>query len=93
MPTLPIFENLAAQRTRLEKVPFPDGQRAADIAFIWDKWVDEQEKERVGKCEMLDEIEEWILLAQHYCIAWGWRDEGSDIFTEAWKSLAHQETG
>ncbi|KAL8663086.1 MAG: hypothetical protein Q9202_004123 [Teloschistes flavicans] len=35
------------------------------------------ERERVGALEMVDEVEEWRLLAGHYCVAWGWRDGGA----------------
>lgn len=33
---------------------------------------------RISKLELLDEIEEWQLLAAHYCITWGWKtaDDG-----------------
>jgi [phosphatase 2A protein]-leucine-carboxy methyltransferase len=67
-------------------------QCAADINFIWNRWVDVAEKERVASCEMLDEIEEWILLAQHYCIVWGWRDSSEgDVLGEAWSELQSQD--
>lgn len=28
---------------------------------------------RISRLELLDEMEEWQLLAAHYCIAWGWK--------------------
>lgn len=28
---------------------------------------------RISRLEMLDELEEWRLLARHYCIAWAYR--------------------
>lgn len=31
------------------------------------------ELRRIAQLEMLDEMEEWRLLASHYCIAWGWQ--------------------
>jgi [phosphatase 2A protein]-leucine-carboxy methyltransferase len=43
------------------------------VDFIWENWIDEREKERVARVEMLDEVEEWRMLARHYCVAWGWR--------------------
>lgn len=36
--------------------------------------IGEEERERVAGLEMVDEVEEWRLLAGHYCVAWGWRD-------------------
>jgi len=53
---------------------FVDGQGAVDIDFVWDVWVELEEKKRVAGLEMLDEVEELNLLAKHYCVAWGWRD-------------------
>jgi len=44
---------------------------------------------------MLDEVEEWRMLARHYCVCWGWRD-GDDEETgkgdvwELWKDLRSQ---
>jgi hypothetical protein len=51
-----------------------------------------KELRRIAKLEMLDEMEEWRLLASHYCIAWGWeRDRDSenpavDVF-EDWSHM------
>lgn len=55
-----------------------DGCKAADTEFIWRVWVSEEEKERVGGLEMLDELEELELLLRHYCVCWGWRDGRDD---------------
>ncbi len=40
---------------------------------IYDSWIPNSEKERTAKLEMFDEIEEWRMLADHYCVARGWR--------------------
>jgi len=32
-----------------------------------------EELGRISKLELLDEMEEWQLLAAHYCITWGWK--------------------
>lgn len=90
MQTLQKFEDLPAQRSRLREAGFSDGQNSADINFIYEKWIDKAEQQRVAKCEMLDEVEEWVMLAQHYCIAWGARDPGNGVFGSAWKDLPTQ---
>lgn len=51
---------------------FNTGMGACDVNFIHDEWIDSKEKERIDRLELLDEREEWVLLAKHYCIAWGW---------------------
>ncbi|EFQ98579.1 hypothetical protein MGYG_01605 [Nannizzia gypsea CBS 118893] len=74
LQTLHRYATLEAQRERLQGHGFSSGQGAADIDFIWERWIGEDEKNRVAGVEMLDEVEEWQLLARHYCVAWGWRD-------------------
>jgi [phosphatase 2A protein]-leucine-carboxy methyltransferase len=93
LQTLQKYASLSAQKARLKGSWFSDGQQAADVDFLFNQWVDEEEKEKIGRCEMLDELEEWVLLAKHYCIAWGWRDgeaHGGDVFRRAWSELPIQ---
>lgn len=90
LQTLNKYASLAAQRARLREQGFGSGQAAADIDFIWERWVGEEEKERVASVEMLDEMEEWQLLARHYCIAWGRRDGDDTSVFGGWKSLESQ---
>ncbi|KAJ5904514.1 hypothetical protein N7504_006897 [Penicillium tannophilum] len=88
LQTLHKYATLKAQRTRLHEQGFVSGQAVADIEFLWERWVDEKEKERVSRLEMLDEMEEWQLLARHYCIAWGWRDDAAAF--QGWTMLQAQ---
>mgnify|MGYP000851879531 CR=1 FL=1 len=94
LQTLHQYATLGAQRQRLREQGFDGGQGAADVDFIWERWVSEKEKERVAGLEMLDEVEEWKLLAQHYCVAWGWRDarggEYDGVF-DAWRDVEAQQ--
>ncbi|GAD98073.1 RING zinc finger protein [Paecilomyces variotii No. 5] len=91
LQTLHKYASLNAQRQRLQDHGFNKGQEVADIDFIWERWVSDAEKERVSGLEMLDEIEEWRLLAQHYCITWGWReDPDSDGVFDGWKEIEAQ---
>lgn len=90
LQTLQKYASLGAQRARLLEQGFTDTQAAADIEFIWERWVDGEEKERVADIEMLDEMEEWQLLARHYCIAWGWRDGSDPSAFDRWSALPAQ---
>lgn len=90
LQTLHKYASLEAQRCRLKEQGFGDSQAAADIEFIWKHWVSEEEKERVSGLEMLDEMEEWQLLARHYCIAWGWRDGNDTSAFSGWTSFKAQ---
>lgn len=38
-----------------------------DYNYIWDN-IPLDEKERVGRLEWLDEVEEWKMLNAHYCL-------------------------
>ena len=86
MQTLKRYHSLEAQRQRLKLAGFTEGQGARDVYQIWesDDWVKPAERERVEKLEWLDEIEEWKLLASHYCVAWGWK---GDTFEAAWREI------
>ena len=91
LQTLHKYASLDAQRERLREHGFVTGQGVADIDFIWERWINEEEKERVAGLEMLDEVEEWRLLAAHYCVAWGWSEEqGGNLLFEGWKMFEGQ---
>lgn len=90
LQTLQKYSSLGAQRSRLRDHGFTSTQAAADIEFIWEKWIGEDEKERVSDIEHLDEMEEWQLLARHYCIAWGWKDGNYPLVFSGWHSLRAQ---
>lgn len=90
LQTLNKYASLEAQRARLFEQGFRTGQAAADIDFIWERWVNEEEKERVASLEMLDEMEEWRLLARHYCISWGWRNGENSAAFNGWTTLQAQ---
>ncbi|KAI4715876.1 leucine carboxyl methyltransferase [Aureobasidium sp. EXF-10727] len=94
LQTVRRYFSLAAQRSRLATAGFTSGQGATDVEQIYygDEWVAEAERERVERLEWLDEVEEWKLLASHYCVAWGWRDGDRNTFTEAWKHVSGSRT-
>ena len=83
LQTLEKYANLAAQRDRLKRYGFSDGAEAADIDFIWRKWLLDKDRERVESLEWMDEVEEFTLFARHYCVAWGWRRFADD---QSWAS-------
>jgi [phosphatase 2A protein]-leucine-carboxy methyltransferase len=94
--SLSLLPSLRAQVQRLRDTGFASGAGAGDVEFLWERWISGEEKERVGRLEMWDEIEEWGLIGRHYCVVWGWRGggEGGDhgeVF-EAWRELPSQES-
>lgn len=80
MPTLEVYKEPRDQEERLREAGF-DEVRQMTVDKIWERWVGEEEKERVEGLEMLDEVEEWVLLAGHYIVVWGWRGEGMGLPT------------
>ncbi|KAK3657589.1 carboxy methyl transferase for protein phosphatase 2A [Elasticomyces elasticus] len=91
LQTLKRYSSLDAQRQRLRLAGFSNGQGARDVHQLYedDGWVSQNERERIEKLEWLDEVEEWKLLASHYCVAWGWRGE---LFGEAWNGIDGSRT-
>lgn len=85
LQTLQKYHSLDLQKVRLNRHGFPSAG-AADVDFLWENWVSAEEKERVAGLEMVDEVEEWRLLARHYCVVWGWRGKDDSIW-ERWKDL------
>ncbi|KAK6349957.1 carboxy methyl transferase for protein phosphatase 2A [Orbilia brochopaga] len=75
--TLQRYSTLERQMERMRVLGFKSGMGACDVNYIHDNWIDAEERERIDKLELLDEREEWVLLAKHYCIAWGWLENGS----------------
>ena len=102
LQTLNAHDTLGAQKKRLRKHGLGStkgseaggGAEAADVDFIWQTWIEETEKERVENLEWMDEVEEWRLLAKHYCVAWGWKETsnhpGNAVF-EKWALLPVQD--
>ena len=87
LQTLKKYGSLEAQAARMKSYGL-EGTGGASVKDLWDKGVEEQEKERVAGLEMVDEVEEWELLARHYCVAWGWRGGPEDEVWDGWKSMA-----
>lgn len=86
LQTLRKYGSLEAQAARMRAYGF-EGSGGADVNTLWSKGVEEKEKERVAGLEMVDEVEEWELLAGHYCVCWGWKGEG---VWEGWKKRAEK---
>lgn len=50
---------------------------AVNMTKVYNKHLDATEKSRIERLEMFDEFEEWVLLQDHYCIAFGSRGLGN----------------
>lgn len=72
MPTVEVFKTPGDQEERMREAGFGE-VRWRTVDAVWEGWVGGEEKERVDGLEGLDEVEEWLLLAGHYIVVWGWR--------------------
>lgn len=70
--TLMKYGSMEAQAARMRSYGF-DGSQGMDVNELWLTGSDDEEKARVAGLEMMDEVEEWELLAAHYCVVWAWR--------------------
>lgn len=91
LQTLRKYGSLEAQAARMKVYGFDDS-RGADVNELWKK-VQEAEKERVAGLEMVDEVEEWELLAEHYSVVWGWRGGDEEGTWDTWKNVAMHTDG
>ncbi|EPS39140.1 hypothetical protein H072_7060 [Dactylellina haptotyla CBS 200.50] len=96
--TLQRYSTLDRQKERMRILGFNTGMGACDVNFIHDRWIEQREKERIDGLELLDEREEWVLLAKHYCVAWGWVESSlpsgdtNDLTFHNWSQLPVQQT-
>jgi [phosphatase 2A protein]-leucine-carboxy methyltransferase len=89
LKTLSAHPTLDSQIIRLNECGFSDGQNAIDINYGHDQWMGKEELRRIARLEMLDEMEEWRLLAGHYCIAWGWKQPEEPGLFDVWKNIKY----
>jgi [phosphatase 2A protein]-leucine-carboxy methyltransferase len=69
LPTLQRFPTLQAEVQRLADRGL-GAPRAADMMYIYERWITREEQQRISRLEFLDELEELRLLLSHYCVAW-----------------------
>ncbi|KAI8059468.1 S-adenosyl-L-methionine-dependent methyltransferase [Gongronella butleri] len=55
--------------------------KATDMNYIHDTWMDAADRQRIGRLEFLDELEEWKLIASHYCVAWAYKSAKPEFQT------------
>lgn len=87
MPTLDVYKEPSDQVDRLRAASF-DQARVLTVHNIFERWVTQEERARLDRLEGLDEVEEWMLLANHYVVAWGWRGEGIAMCDETGPAAA-----
>ncbi|KAK9382619.1 S-adenosyl-L-methionine-dependent methyltransferase [Kockiozyma suomiensis] len=69
IPAMIAFPTLRAQLDRLRNLGFTIAS-GADVKFIHDIWIDDSDRQRIDSLEVLDEREEFDLLAKHYGVYW-----------------------
>jgi O-methyltransferase involved in polyketide biosynthesis len=66
LPGLFVYPSLEAQETRYKNFGFQES-KAMDLNTVWDN-ISADERERISKLEIFDEVEEWHLMQSHYCL-------------------------
>lgn len=74
MPSIKVYDSMEKQTERLRSMGFDMFQEGASINWLWENWIDRQEHVRLNKILMVDEEEEWKLLAGHYLVCWAARE-------------------
>ncbi|KAF9578598.1 hypothetical protein BGW38_005520 [Lunasporangiospora selenospora] len=78
LPGIHAYPSLKSQEERFMSRGWISA-KAVDMNTLHDS-ISEAEMKRISALEIFDEVEEWQLLAQHYCIAWAYnvkKDLGS----------------
>ncbi|ORX49136.1 leucine carboxyl methyltransferase [Hesseltinella vesiculosa] len=66
------YPQLEDQEQRFLKLGWT-GAKAVDMNAVHDQWLDENDKQRINRLEILDELEEWKLISSHYCVAYAYK--------------------
>jgi [phosphatase 2A protein]-leucine-carboxy methyltransferase len=69
LPSLQKLPTVEAQVDRLLRLGFTSSH-GADMAYVHDTWITDEDRHRVNSLEFLDEVEEMYLLFSHYCVVW-----------------------
>ena len=67
LETIHDYPDLKTQEQRYTNAGYTH-VHAQDLNEFWDTHVSKEEKDRIQKLEMLDEVEEWRLFGEHYCL-------------------------
>ncbi|KAK9472035.1 S-adenosyl-L-methionine-dependent methyltransferase [Dipodascopsis tothii] len=90
MPALTLYPDLHRQLERLRGLGF-GAAAGANVRFIHDDWLDARERARIDGLELLDEREEFDLLAAHYGVAWATSGGFRGAFA-GWKRFHAQDS-
>jgi len=67
IPGLKDFPTLEAQKERFLLTGWSDAH-SCSMRFYFDKLLSQENKERISKLEIMDEVEEWNMLMEHYSL-------------------------
>ncbi|KAI9333921.1 leucine carboxyl methyltransferase 1 [Zopfochytrium polystomum] len=77
LPGLAAFPTVESQRERYTAAGFA-GAAAVTIKEYFKSRLADAELARVRRLEIFDEIEEWELMGDHYCVSWAWKGGPTD---------------
>ncbi|TPX65895.1 hypothetical protein CcCBS67573_g07994 [Chytriomyces confervae] len=84
LPGLLAYPSLECQKKRFFDSGYVLNATAVTMLDQYEIHTPLEERHRVSKVEMFDEVEEWQLMASHYCIAWACQSR--DSLPQDWMS-------
>jgi tRNA wybutosine-synthesizing protein 4 len=66
---LEAFPDEEAQRQRFLEAGWGEAE-SYNMNVLYQRYITQEDRKRIERLQMLDELEEWILINQHYCISW-----------------------
>lgn len=94
MPSIKVYDSLEKQTQRLKALGFDMFQEGATVDWLWENWIDHKEHVRLSTILMVDEEEEWKLLAGHYLVCWAAREaEEKEGAFEGWDDMEGEVEG
>ncbi|KAI9342625.1 S-adenosyl-L-methionine-dependent methyltransferase [Obelidium mucronatum] len=73
LPGLIACPTLEAHKTRFHESGFTGATDAITMWDYYEHYLSTEEHARIAKLEIFDELEEWKLMGEHYCVSWGWQ--------------------
>ena len=71
------YPTLESQKGRYLECGYSDC-KVIDMYKVYSELIGEEERKRVEKIEWLDEIEEWKMILEHYCVVLAFQDKSKE---------------
>ena len=80
LPGYTTYPDEISHENRMKECGFTYNNKCIDMLKYFNNYIPENEKNLINHLELLDELEEWNLLQQHYCIGFGIKISNEDNY-------------